>query len=163
LQTTGVYQVQAYPFPVIRLADLYLYCAEALNEAYGPSAEAFHWIDLVRARAGIPSVESSWTSSYAKNPGKHTTKEGFREIIQKERLIEMAFEGTRYWDLLRWKKAETVMNQPVRGWSVSQVETIQYYQPVVLYNQSFKKKNYLWPLAERALIINNNLVQNPGW
>src|SRR5690606_6691558 len=106
LQTTGVYQVQAYPFPVIRLADLYLYCAEALNEAYGPSAEAFHWIDLVRARAGIPSVESSWTSSYAKNPGKHTTKEGFREIIQKERLIEMAFEGTRYWDLLRWKKAE---------------------------------------------------------
>jgi len=163
LQTTGVYSVQAYPYPVIRLADLYLYCAEALNEAYGPSAEAYHWINQVRKRAGIPNVEESWTSVNAKHQGKHTTKEGFRDIIQQERLIEMAFEGGRYWDLLRWKKAETVINQPVKGWSVSQVETIPYYQPVVLYNQSFKKKNYLWPLAENALIINNNLVQNPGW
>jgi hypothetical protein len=118
---------------------------------------------LVRARAGIPSVEDSWTSADAINPGKHTSKDGFREIIQKERLIEMAFEGARYWDLLRWKKAETVLNQQVKGWNVSQVEALQYYQPVVLFNQSFKKKNYLWPLDDGALIINNNLVQNPGW
>lgn len=163
LQTTGVYSVQTYPYPEIRLADLYLYCAEAINEAYGPGVEAYHWVNMVRRRAGIPDVEESWTLPSAKNQGKHLTKEGFREIIQQERLIEMAFEGGRYWDLLRWKRAETVLNQQIKGWDVSQVETVPYYQPIVLFNQSFKKKSYLWPLRESALIINSNLVQNPGW
>jgi len=163
LQSTGAYQIQGYPFPAIRLASLYLYYAEALNEVHGPNADTFHWIDLVRDRAGIPSVEESWTSGFAKNVGKHTSKEGFREIIHQERLIEMALEGTRYWDLKRWKKAETVINQPVRGWDVSQQETALYYQPTLLFNQTFKKRDYFWPLRESALIINTNLVQNPGW
>lgn len=163
LQTSGVYSVQQYPFPEIRLADIYLYCAEALNEAYGPTAEAYHWINLVRRRAGIPDVEESWTSPTAKTQGKHLTKEGFREIIRQERLIEMAFEGARYWDLLRWKRAETVLSQQIRGWDISQTETTPYYQQVLLFSQSFRKKNYLWPLRESSLIINKNLVQNPGW
>src|SRR5690606_39124790 len=162
LQNSGVYSVQSYPFPEIRLADLFLYCAEAINEAYGPD-EAYHWINLVRRRAGIPDVEVSWTSPEAKTQGKHETKEGFRDIIQRERLIEMAFEGTRYWDLLRWKRAETVLNQQIKGWDINSVETVPYYQQVVLFSQSFKKKNYLWPLKESALIINKNLEQNPGW
>ncbi len=162
LQTSGVYSIQSYPFPEIRLADLYLYCAEAINEAYGPD-EAYHWINLVRRRAGIPDVEVSWTSPAAKTQGKHETKEGFRDIIRQERLIEMAFEGTRYWDLLRWKRAETVLNQQIKGWDINSVETVPYYQQVVLFSQSFKKKNYLWPLKESALIINKNLEQNPGW
>src|SRR5690606_17242538 len=88
LQTSGAYNVQNYPFPVIRLADLYLYYAEALNEANGPTAEAFQWIDMVRERAGIPGVEESWAMS--SDPGKVHSKEGLREIIQQERLIEMA-------------------------------------------------------------------------
>ncbi|QEC54228.1 putative outer membrane starch-binding protein [Anseongella ginsenosidimutans] len=160
LQTSGSYTVQTYPFPVIRLADLYLYYAEALNEA-GRTTEAFEWINRVRERAGIPGVEESWSMSTT--PGKIHSIEGFREIIQQERLIEMALEGTRYWDLLRWKKAESVINQPVRGWDVGQSETLLYYQPVVLFNQTFKKKNYLWPIQENSLIKNSNLVQNPGW
>src|SRR5690606_21749998 len=125
------------------------------------TAEAFQWIDRVRERAGIPGVEESWAMS--SDPGKVHSKEGFREIIQQERLIEMALEGSRYWDLLRWKKAESVISQPVRGWDVGQSETLLYYQPVVLFNQTFKKKNYLWPIRESSLINNSNLVQNPGW
>ena len=163
LQTNGTYSVQAYPFPAIRLADLYLLRAEALNESEGPSEEAYHWINQVRRRAGIPDVEESWTSASAKNAGKHETKEGLREIIHQERLIEMAFEGSRYWDLFRWKKAETVLNQPIQGWDINQVEDIPYYQRIMLFNQSFRKKNYLWPLRESTLIVNDNLVQNPGW
>src|SRR3546814_9643374 len=50
LQSSGAYNVQTYPFPVIRLADLYLYYAEALNELNGPSAEAYQWLDMVRER-----------------------------------------------------------------------------------------------------------------
>lgn len=163
LQTSGVYSVQQYPFPEIRLSDLYLYCAEALNEVNGPTAEAYHWINLVRRRAGIPDVEESWSLPEVRTQGKHLTKEGFRDIIRHERLIEMAFEGTRYWDLLRWKRAETVLSQQIIGWDINQSETVPYYQTVLLFSQSFKKKSYLWPLKESSLIINKNLVQNPGW
>src|SRR5690606_37872417 len=106
LQTSGSYTIQTYPFPVIRLADLYLYYAEALNEISGPGPEPFRWINEVRTRAGIPNVEVSWAMST--HPDKINTKEGFREIVQQERLIEMALEGARYWDLLRWKRAEEV-------------------------------------------------------
>src|SRR5699024_2686781 len=112
LQTDGSYQLNPYPFPYIRLADLYLYYAEALNEVGGPSEEAFKYINKVRERAGIPSVEDSW-SNFSKEPSRYTTKDGFRKIIHTERLIEMAFEGNRYWDLRRWKEAEEIMNNPI--------------------------------------------------
>src|SRR5690606_15260110 len=51
-----------YPYPVIRLADLYLLYAEALNEYSGPSAEVYHYVDLVRERAGVPRLEEVWSN-----------------------------------------------------------------------------------------------------
>lgn len=162
VQKEGSYTVQQYPWPVIRLADLYLLYAEALNEVDGPSDEALKWIDLVRDRAGIPSVEDAWTQ-YAKSPNEFKSKEGLRRIIHQERLIEMAFEGNRYWDLRRWKEIEKALNNPIRGWDIDADNTKTYYQPIVLFNQTFKKHNYLWPISENDLIVNKNLVQNPGW
>lgn len=162
LQSDGSYQLNPYAFPYIRLADLYLYYAEALNEVEGPSAEALKYINMVRERAGVPSVEDSW-SNFAKDPSRYTTKEGFRKIIHTERLIEMAFEGNRYWDLRRWKEAEEVMSKPIRGWSVKQDDPIDYYQTKTLYNQVFKKKDYFWPIKEHEILSNDNLSQNPGW
>src|SRR3546814_15343113 len=93
---------------------------------------------MVRERAGIPGVEESWAMS--ETPGKVNSREGFREIIQQERLIEMALEGSRYWDLLRWKRAESVINQPVRGWDVGQIETQLYYQPKLIFNRSEERR-----------------------
>lgn len=162
LQTDGTYQIEQYPFPFIRLADLYLYYAEALNEYEGPTGEALEYINRIRERAGIPSVEKAWTN-FSNNPSKYTTKEGFREIIHRERLIEMAFEGNRFWDLKRWKKAEEIMNQPIQGWSVDREDVLGYYQVKTLFNQRFKKKDYFWPIREQTLIINHNLDQNIGW
>lgn len=161
-QSNGTYQIQSYPWPVIRLAELYLYYSEALNEMNGPTQETLQWIDLVRAHAGIPSVEDSWTN-YATDPGRYTTKEGFRQIIHREELIEMAFEGARYWDLLRWKEGEREFNRPITGWNISQESAAAYYQPILLFTQSFKKKDYFWPINEQDIIVNHNLVQNPGW
>src|SRR3546814_19006983 len=86
----------------------------------------------------------------SETPGKVNSREGFREIIQQERLIEMALEGSRYWDLLRWKRAESVINQPVRGWDVGQIETKLNYQTSLLFNQTFNKQNYLRPTIRRA-------------
>jgi hypothetical protein len=66
-------------------------------------------IDVVRERAGLDGVQASW-SAHSTNPSKPNTKEGLREIIHQERLIELAFEGHRFWDLRRWLKAHIYLN-----------------------------------------------------
>jgi len=162
---SGTYTVLSYPWPVMRLADLYLLYSEAMNEAYGPSQEAFKWIDLVRKRAGLEGVEVSW-ANYAKASlrNKPSTKEGLRDIIQQERLIELANEGHRYWEIRRWKRArEMWYNQPIQGWDIDQSATEAYYRVRTLFTQQFTSKNYLWPIREDDLAINPNLDQNPGW
>lgn len=152
----------SYPWPELRLADLYLLYAEALNEVSGPGAEVYHWIDEVRERAGLPTVAHSW-STFSTQAAKHTSKQGLREIIHHERLIELAFEGQRFWDLRRWKEAHIVLNAPVKGWSIEQKEAEAYYKPVVLWNQTFKLRDYFWPIEQDELLKNKKLVQNPGW
>jgi hypothetical protein len=154
--------VEEYPWPNVRLADLYLLYAEALNELDGPGTDAYNYINKVRERAGLKTVQESWTL-YSNKPGKYTTKEGFREIIQQERLIEMAFEASRFWDLRRWKTAQDELNKPIRGWDIVQAEESLYYRPKVLFQQSFQAREYLWPIATNDILINPNLVQNPGW
>ncbi|WP_282456557.1 RagB/SusD family nutrient uptake outer membrane protein [Chitinophaga sedimenti] len=59
IQDGQSYSLEQYAWPVIRLADLYLLYAEALNESAGPSADAYFYINEVRKRAGLKSVEES--------------------------------------------------------------------------------------------------------
>lgn len=156
------YTVQSYPWPVIRLAGLYLLYAEALNEASEPNDEVYKYINLVRARAGIPTVQKSW-DQYSKTPDEYKTKNGLRNIIHRERLIELAFEGKRFWALRRWKQAATKLNQPITGWDLDQENAEAYYRERTIFNQTFYTRDYLWPLSEKTLLHNDKLVQNPGW
>src|SRR3546814_14930580 len=112
------YTREDYPLPVIRLADLYLLYAEALNEAQGPGSEALDYIDRVRTRAGLEGVAESW-SAYSNNPPKYTNNEGLREIINRKRLIELAFEGHRLWELRHWQQAGEELNKPNTGASTN--------------------------------------------
>lgn len=154
--------LEYYPWPVMRLADLYLLYAEALNEI-DHSEEALVYINKVRERAGLNSVEQSWTE-YSINPNKYASKSGLRNIIQQERGIELAFEGSRFWDLRRWKLATRELNSSVYGWDIEQSTYEDYNRRLVLFRQSFDNlRDYLWPIHENALQINPNLVQNPGW
>src|SRR5690606_6599447 len=111
--------IEEYPWPMMRLADLYLIYAEALNESSGPSEEVFLYLDKIRERAGLKGVKESWTN-YSKNPTKPTSKEGLRDIIRRERNIEMCFEGSRFWDLRRWKLAAQELNKNITGWDRNQ-------------------------------------------
>ncbi|PSL48384.1 putative outer membrane starch-binding protein [Chitinophaga niastensis] len=154
--------IEPYSWPVMRLADLYLLYAEALNEQSGPQPDAFKYIDLVRDRAGLKGVQTSW-SNYSSQPGKFQTKEGLRQIIQQERLIEFSMEGTRFWDLRRWKRSMEEMNKQVTGWDVEQSDPIFYYRIRTLYRQTFQTRNYFWPLSSWDLLANRKLVQNFGW
>ncbi len=160
---TSTTSYRSYPWPRIRLASVYLMYAEAMNEAYGPSDEVYNYLNLVRARAGLKTVQESWTN-FSSNPTKYTTKDGLRDIIQQERLIELAFEGSRYWDLRRWKKSLQEQNKPILAWSVNQSATNDYYQLRTLFQQRFVgPRDYFWPIMESNLRVNPNLVQNPGW
>lgn len=156
------YSVRNYPWPVIRLADLYLLYAEAINESTGPSEEAYNYLNLVRERAGLETVQDAWTQ-YSTNPSKFETQTGLREIIHQERLIELAFEGQRFWDLRRWKKAAEEMNEPVTGWNVWQASEANYYVPTIVWDQQFGLKDYFWPIKDSYIEQNPNLVQNLGW
>lgn len=151
-----------YPWPILRLSDLYLLYAEALNEVSGPTDEVFHYLDLIRERAGIPGVEYAWLY-YSRNPNKITSKDGVRQIIQQERTIELAFEGERFWDVRRWKTAPLELNKPILGWNAYQSTLEGFYKVRNLFDQQFSFRDYFWPIAENDLIINKNLVQNPGW
>ncbi|MGJ7029662.1 RagB/SusD family nutrient uptake outer membrane protein [Niabella hirudinis] len=153
-----------YTIPVIRLADLYLLYAEALNEVKdAPDQEVYQWVDSIRTRAGLKGVEESWRR-YSSLPTKPTTKEGMREIIKRERMIELAFEGQRAFDLRRWKDAQKYLNQPVQGWNFQGLNDQDYYEVTTYFNsRNYTYKDYLWPLYQVSVIRNSNLVQNPGW
>ena len=155
------FTVKRYPFPIARLAGLYLLYAEALNEN-GKTAEAHSWIDQVRERSGLKGVVESW-ANYSSKPSKPNTKEGFREIVQQERMIELVFEGQRFWDLRRWKRAQEFYNQDIRGWNRFGETTEEYYQVLTFAIPKFITRDYLWPISEGDMIRNPNLVQNPGW
>jgi hypothetical protein len=162
-----------YAWPVMRLSDLYLLYAEAINEAEGPngagSAEMFGHIDLVRARAGLKGVKESW-DTYTNNP-KYTTQAGMRQIIQQERMIELSFEGHRFWDVRRWKTAPAVYHTPLQGWfmTVSAMDGTEeevnriMYTPQFLLETKFGSRDYFWPIRTGDIEVNPNLVQNIGW
>jgi len=154
-----------YPWPMIRLAELYLNHAEALNEANGPTPEVYAALNEVRQRAGVPDVEVVWSdATKAKTVNKHTTLSGMREIIQTERMIELSFEGHRYYDLRRWLLADQHFNAPVMGWSVDETNEDDYYQVQDVGQRSFNKnRDYLHPISTDELARNSNLIQNPGW
>ncbi|AOM76347.1 RagB/SusD family nutrient uptake outer membrane protein [Pedobacter steynii] len=157
--------IEEYPFPMIRLADLYLMYAEALNEAEGPSPEVYLYLDKIRERAGLEGVVDSW-SKYAVNPNKPSTQQGLQAIIRRERNIEMSFEGSRFWDLRRWKLAAQELNKNITGWDRDQDKDHPelFYRLTNIYTQRFiAPRDYLWPIRENNLLVNPNLVQNPGW
>jgi hypothetical protein len=156
------FQQVGFRLPLIRLAGLYLLYAEALNEVSGPTAEAFTYIDRVRARAGLQGVQASW-NLHSRNPGKYNSKEGLRQIIHQERRIELCFEAQSGWDLRRWKELQSVLSAPIQGWSIMDSEAINYYRPVTQFIPVFGIRDYLWPIKSYDLVVNPNLVQNPYW
>lgn len=160
---TADYSMTLYPWPIMRLADLYLLYAEALNEANSaPTAEVHDYVNQIRARAGLKTVQESW-DLYSTNPSKYTTKEGMRMIIHQERGIELAFEGQRFYDIRRWKEAPEKYQRAIEGYDVEQSVAEYFYRPKFIIKQSFGQKDYFWPIKDSYIENNRNLVQNIGW
>ena len=155
------------PYPVIRVADLYLMKAEALNEYYGPSQEVYDAVNAVRRRAGIPEVEESysnpdWTTDAALN--KHLTREGMREIILRERASEFAFEfAHRFSDMQRWKRSISEFSRPLYGWNYLGTNAAAFFNRTIVQGRNWSITDCLWPIDNREMERNAKLIQNPGW
>ena len=158
--------IKGYSFPIIRLSDLYLMYSEALNETKAaPDAEVYEYIQRVRTRAGLDAggdILNTW-QIYSTNPSKPMTKDGMRKIIHQERMIELALEGHRYWDLKRWKLATEYFNKPIQGWNIFRSDVEGFYEVENIFYRNFSTKDYLWPISQNELLRNPNLIQNPGW
>ena len=158
--------IKGYSFPIIRLSDLYLMYSEALNETKAaPDAEVYEYIQRVRTRAGLDTggdILNTW-QMYSTNPSKPMTKDGMRKIIHQERMIELALEGHRYWDLKRWKLASEYFNKPIQGWNIFRSDVEGFYEVENIFYRNFSTKDYLWPISQNELLRNPNLIQNPGW
>jgi len=154
-----------YPFPVFRLAELYLNYAEALIETGNPAnySIARNYIDKVRVRAGIPIIEESLEHATSDWKGKKDDQEVLRQIVRQERQIEFYLENQRFWDLRRWKKAEA-LNEHFKGWNIAGTSIIEFFkepQNNPFLTNSFSREHYLMPVPLSEIERMPQLIQNP--
>lgn len=162
LYTVGPAQGK-YPYPVFRMAEMYLNYAEALIEIGGDGnlALAKTYIDKVRERAGINKIDVAWQK--AKNPEKAKTQEGLREIVRQERQIEFYLENQRFWDVRRWRDAECLGEQP-KALNINGKTDETFHQVVTLdVIRNFEQKNYLMPIPIGEINKVPQIIQNPGY
>ncbi len=112
----------------LRLGEIYLILAEAANEV-GNSSEALNALNTVRARVKLANVTT-------------TDQAQLRQLIWKERRLELAFEHDRWFDLIRTKQAKTAM---------------------AANGKTFQDKMMLFPIPEDQRIQTPEMPQNTGW
>lgn len=134
---------------LFRYADVLLMYAEAENEAFGPIDSVYDALDQIRTRAGMPLIDRN----------KYNSKEKLREAIRNERRVELAGEGLRYFDILRWKIAENVLNKKVVSFEIPGLLPLR-----IIHTRTFDpKKHYVWPIPQSAIDKAKNLKQHPEW
>tara|TARA_Y100000815_G_scaffold275702_1_gene316224 strand:- start:6968 stop:8758 length:1791 start_codon:yes stop_codon:yes gene_type:complete len=156
----------------IRVSQIYLDYAEAMNEAYGPNSDpngygltAVDAINVIRNRVNMPNVRSEQTAS----------KEVFRNKIRQERAVELMWENQRWFDLRRWMIAEEVFDKPIQGIrayppaghrQVADKSTLDFdYEVIDLSTEQrvFGLRYYWYPVAQPDALNLTNYKQNPGW
>lgn len=149
-------------FPLFRYAEVLLNYAEAVNEAYGPDEDPYAC--GMTARDALKEVRSRVLRP-SQTDVAATDKESMRAAIRAERRVELAFEDHRYFDLKRWMIAEEVLNQSIKGMTITKEGSSYTYQ--VKDNcdtRIFPRKMYLYPLPNSAVVNNSAIItNNPLW
>lgn len=152
------------PSIIFRLADFYLLYAEAANEVNPNDPVVLEYLNKVRHRAGLT------TKIEELNPVIKGNKELQRAAIQRERQVELATEGQRYFDVRRWmiadKNGEGRQYGQVHGMNIrgQQGDETNFYNVVETQPIVFNRKMYLYPIPDSEIRkTNGNLIQNPGW
>ncbi|MFV0470584.1 MAG: RagB/SusD family nutrient uptake outer membrane protein [Paludibacteraceae bacterium] len=147
-------------WPVMRLADIYLMYAEAVNfaEMTGEKDYAVEMLNRVRRRGNLPNLKAE----------KAATQDTFFEAIEQERIVELAAEGHRLFDLRRWRKIEDSFCPP--GDAVGYLSHDTWGNPVTGYSSSgvfFQnatnlsyQRCYIFKIPQSERDKNPNLTQN---
>lgn len=141
-------------FPILRYSDVLLMYAEAINEYAGaPDEQAKEAVREVRRRAGVATDESQLGGQAS-----------FRNLVRNERARELAFEGLRKWDLIRWGIFVERMhlagtNVPTESMYLN--KTITDYAAGNYANVS--ARHIYLPIPTKELAVNHALQQNPLW
>jgi len=161
-------------FITFRYAEILLNYIESLNEIEGSYTidgisytrnvdEIKKYFNMIHYRAGLPGIGDTNGPEEAVLNSVNST----RELIKKERMIELAFEGRRFLDVRRWKDAMVELNKPVRGMDMEKTEASGFYieknVTVIRCDRKFVLRNYLFPIPKSDIDKNIKLIQNPGW
>lgn len=148
---------------VQRYAEILLLNAEAKIEENAIDNTVYSQIDAIRSRAGLPKVDQ----------GKYNNQNTLRELVRREFRSELAGEGRRWFDIIRWGIAPQVMNGSVYGslskGSVNPTDgTLTFTSATDRFfveNRVFVAgKNELWPIPQAAIDAGKGtLKQNPGY
>lgn len=146
-------------WPAMRLSEVFLSYAEAINEANGaPTEEAYDLVDEVRARVGLEGL--------TRNMDKIT----FRNAVLRERACEFGYEEVRWFDIVRWKN-EDAFKAPIQGVNMfkdNSKPTKYRYEiftitPERVWKNQWSPKWYLSAIPISEIEKDYGLVQNPGW
>ena len=153
-ETSTNYSSVNHDHILFRYAEILLNYAEARNERLSsPDAAVYQMLEQLRERAGI-------------NPfllPEGLSKTEMRDWIQQERRKELAFEEHRYYDIRRWKLAETVFNKEIHGTLIFErgASVVRQLNPIL--QLVFQEKMYFAPIPFSEVIKNPKMKQNPGW
>jgi len=137
-------------FYVIRYADVLLMRAEALVQAAGyDESEVIGLVNEVRDRVNMPKVED--VEGTGLTPGE------LMDVIKHERRVELAFEGLRYFDLIRWEELDDRYEWYMEN-ELPVIQALNY--PDVLPRKFVSKR---WPLPQGELDVNKALIQHDEW
>ena len=164
-QTSSNYDDDTHLWVMYRYGEVLLNYAEALNEVALAGGtidknEVINSLAQLRKRAGI---EPGDDNNYGLPAPENYDATEMRDIIRNERRIEMAFEEQRYWDIRRWRIAETIFQKPLRGLSIQIVGRKTNYNEVDVLSAGFDTKRYFYPIPYSEVIKNGNMIQNPNW
>lgn len=161
---TGAGQWGNITWPLFRYAEILLNYVEALNEYEPSNADIVKYLNQIRERAGVPAIETVY-------PDAVGNKQKMRELIRRERRVELAFENKRFFDTRTWMIAEQVDAGPMWGMNTSSLAPSPnaattpeaFWKRTVFETRVFEKKHYLYPFHQRELDRNKLIIQNYGW
>lgn len=136
-------------FPLLRYSDVLLMLAEAENEVNGPTIIAKTALKQVRDRANATDVTLSVSSS-----------DELEQLIRNERFLELAFEGNRKFDLIRWGIFVSTMNQLGNDIQATAPAAFRYASNA---GRNITVRNNLFPIPLTETSLNKAATQNPGW
>lgn len=151
-------------WPIIRVAEVYLNYCEALAESGENLPEVLKYMNLIRNRAGVPDLGAGGVYASEIND-----KAQLRELVRRERRVELSFENHRYWDTRQWMIAESTDNGSMWGMNLRATSSKfelgddSFWKRTVIQNRVFSKNHYLYPFNQSELDRNKALTQNYAW